>query len=105
MNKRLKKTLVCAENYCYTRVNDQKLYTYWKCSEFRRLGCPARVKTKTGDCNVIKTSSSEHTHLSDLGKVEYLRAESAVLETARNNPSLPPRSLLADLTNKVIVLS
>ena len=49
----------------------------------------------------IKTEKGEHTHSSNLLKKRVKEYERQAVENAANNPTVAPRTILADMSNKV----
>ena len=100
LNKKGTKVLVDKENYMYKILNKQGNSVYWRCSEYRTRQCSGITKTH-GFEHPIPLIPGQHSHPSNIGKVEFLKAEAELVKAAVDNPTLPPRVLLGEMSNRM----
>ena len=86
LNKKGKPNLVCPQNYEYFKNSTKRNTEYWRCVEYRRLGCSALAKTRIGLTQII--NSPKHNHTSSIAKVNYLKIEKKMIDRAVDNPAL-----------------
>ena len=58
------------ENYIYFK--NKRNTEYWRCADYRRLGCSASAKARVG---LTQTNYPKHNHTSSIAKVNYLKIE------------------------------
>ena len=96
-SSRGKNQLVDDENYLYYHVSQHKEVHSWKCMQFSKENCKARIATKGGQ--ILRRSA--HNHPSDISKMEYRMMEKEAKHRAAQNPMLPPRVILGDVCNSL----
>lgn len=100
LNKKGTKVLVDKENYMYKVMNKQGNSVYWRCSEYRSLQCSGITKTH-GIEDPMPLIAGKHSHPSNISKIEFLKAEADLVKIAVDNPTLPPRVVLGDISNRM----
>ena len=93
--------LVDENNFHYKKkrgpINNR---TSWECRQKDLKLCKARATTVLQDGQeFIEKIKGEHIHSSDLLKKRVDEIQNAVIENAVENPTIPCRAVLADLTN------
>ena len=81
-----------------------KLLAPWctVCREAERLKCKATASTiETDGVIYIKVQKGEHTHFSNLVKKCVKACKRQAIENAAKNPTVAPRTILADMSNTV----
>ena len=79
--------------------------TFWKCRRSYAEKCYARAVTvNVEDSEYLKCVSGNHTHSSKLKKKRVSDVESEYIKNAANNPTVPPRAVLGELTNVAVRL-
>ena len=105
-SKRNRDILVDKSRYEYRYKDIQKNVinptTYWECREKDSSKCPAKAKTVVVEEQVmIKELIGTHTHSSQILRKKVRDIENAAVVNASNNPNVPIRTTLANITNSL----
>ena len=98
LDKKNKEILVDQFNYTYKIGSNRGNKYYWRCTEQFKSKCKGSTITD-GKNNPQPALPGNHNHPARIASVEFLKAESDLMKRARENPTLPPRVLLGDVSN------
>lgn len=103
-NNRGNKQLIDDQNFLYHVDQRRGNRTWWVCTEKRKLNCKATAAVVQFESNGIETEYAtffgDHSHLSNLAKVQAQIMDRQTIAEAKMNLSAPPSKILADSTNK-----
>ena len=98
------KVLVDANRHEYLKDKTIADKTYWICRKKRQNFCSAKIVTQTERdpaIEIIVKVSGEHNHSSELLQKRVIETEKKFVENAAINPSIPCRTVLGEITNKL----
>jgi hypothetical protein len=96
------KLLVDIHNYVYMLNVKKEEFTYWQCTEYKKLSCKATACSDSGN-NVVWTR--RHNHVSDPVKVKVREETQKIIDTAKANPTLATAHLVTEWSKGTMVLA
>jgi hypothetical protein len=82
----------------YTKDNEKGQRTFWRCAFKYAKKCPARAATISSKDNKVVYLSDNHNHGSEIVRTKVKLMEQEAVQKAVENPSVPPRRVLGELS-------
>lgn len=95
------KILLCPDGYEFTKVKTETAKVHYVCRKKTKFGCKVTAAVATKDDMIVRITG-EHVHDNDLVKTAVMEKENEAVKSAARNPTVSPRTALANLTNDVM---
>ena len=95
------KLLLCPEGYEFNKVKEDKDRIHFVCRMKKKYGCKVTAAVTVAD-NMLVRMSGDHNHDTDIAVKKVKEKENNAIKEGARNPTVSPRSVLANLTTELM---
>ena len=93
--------LLCPDGYEFNKAKTETSRVHYVCRMKKKYGCKVTAAVTPQD-NMLVRMSGVHNHDTDLAAKRVREKENQAIQEAARNPTVSPRSALANLTNELM---